>query len=315
METTEMDEITEVTGVSEVPDGDPAAMPAQDGEPAGGHPSGASAAESVPAEETSEANDGDPAAMPAQDGEPAGGHPSGASATESVPAEETSEASDGDPAAEPAQDGEPAGGHPSGASATDTVGVNEVSDATDGDPAAMPAQDSEPAGGHPSGASAAKAVPAEETSEATDGDPAAYVTSEAASPAPPSAETLLCEIAQLKERLDRAEKERSRIAGEIAEFRTLYPDVSPDSLSASVWDAFSRGVPLAASFALEERYRARAAELAKATNERNRENASPSAGSTVPTGFYSPDEVRAMSSPEVRTHYAAILDSMKHWDR
>ena len=265
MEATEMDEITEVTGVSEVPDGDPAAMPAQAGEPAGGHPSGASAAESVPAEETSDANDGDPAAMPAQAGESAGGHPSGASAAKAVPAEETS-------------------------------------DATDRDPAAMPAQAGEPDGGHPSGASAAESVPAEETSEA-------------ASPAPPSAETLLCEIAQLKERLDRAEKERSRIAGEIAEFRTLYPDVSPDSLSASVWDAFSRGVPLAASFALEERYRTRAAELAKTTDERNRESASPSAGSTVPTGFYSPDEVRAMSSPEVRTHYAAILDSMKHWNR
>ena len=188
--------------------------------------------------------------------------------------------------------------------------------APDGDPAAMPTKVGEPDGGHPSGADGSNVT--------TDVDPAAMPTKvgepdgekpETGGAMSFSAEELFQEITKLKERLDHAEKERSRIAGEIAEFRTLYPDVSPDSLSASVWDAFSRGVPLAASFALEERYRTRAAELVKATDERNRESASPSAGRSVPTGFYSPEEVRAMSSLEVRTHYAAILDSMKHWDR
>ena len=232
------------------------------------------------------APDGDPAATPALAGEPDGGHPSGADGN--------SDTTDGDPAATPALAGEPDGGHPSGADGN--------SDTTDGDPAATPALAGEPDGGHPSGAPDAEEPGTEEVTGA--GESASF-----------SAEELFQEITKLKERLDHAEKERSRIAGEIAEFRTLYPDVSPNSLSTSVWDAFSRGVPLAASFALEERYRTRAAELVKATDERNRESASPSAGRSVPTGFYSPEEVRAMSSLEVRTHYAAILDSMKHWDR
>lgn len=145
-----------------------------------------------------------------------------------------------------------------------------------------------------------------DVTEATD-------TAETVNVPAPSVSQLLSEIAGLRERLDRAEKERTRIAGEIAEFRTLYPDVSPASLPESVWDSFSAGVPLAASYALAERYRVRAEELARGVNERNRAEASPATLRAPRGGMYTPEEVRAMSGEEVRTHYAAILDSMKHW--
>ena len=105
------------------------------------------------------------------------------------------------------------------------------------------------------------------------------------------------------------------MAREVAEFRSLYPEVSPSAIPPSVWDEFSRGVPLAASYARMERERERSASLARLTDARNRAEASPPAGRAVRPGYYTPDEVRAMSQEAVHAHYGAILDSMRHWGK
>ncbi len=97
-----------------------------------------------------------------------------------------------------------------------------------------------------------------------------------------------------------------------AEFAELYPNVSPDSLPDDVWENVRRGIPLAAAYALSNRRRERIAQLAAERNAINRAR-STGAVTVAPTGYYSPEEVRAMNAAEVRRNYNEILLSMQKW--
>ena len=121
-------------------------------------------------------------------------------------------------------------------------------------------------------------------------------------------ERLREELNGLREQITRVE----RLGAEYAEFYELYPRVALSELPDSVWETVRRGVPLAAAYALEERKRARTAEVAREQNERNRARSSGSPDRAI-AGEFSAAEVRAMSPAEVRKNYRQILLSMQNW--
>lgn len=125
-------------------------------------------------------------------------------------------------------------------------------------------------------------------------------------------ECLRRELRQLEERLETQTRMLQGIGAECAEFRELYPEQSPDELPDEVWENVGRGIPLAAAFALSERRRQRAEELARRANLENRRR-SAGAIERAQSGYLSPDEVRSMSREEVRANYQSILLSMQKW--
>ena len=120
------------------------------------------------------------------------------------------------------------------------------------------------------------------------------------------------ELSMLRSQLDGQTRAMQKIGLEYAEFCDLYPEKSPEDLPDEVWENVQRGVPLSAAYALAERRRIRTAEKARSLNEENKKR---SAGSveTEQTGFFSANEVRAMSQAEVRANYQNILRSMPKW--
>ena len=105
--------------------------------------------------------------------------------------------------------------------------------------------------------------------------------------------------------LERAERE-------YGEFSSLYPSISLSDLPDGVWRDVESGIPLAAAYALSERRREM---LQRSAEQSNRQNTERSAGgvSGVPVDYFSPDEVNKMSRADVRSHFSAILESMKTW--
>ncbi len=125
-------------------------------------------------------------------------------------------------------------------------------------------------------------------------------------------EQLRGELTRLRAELAQREVFWERIGEECDEFRTLYPDVSLKALPDSVWNDVGRGIPIAAAYALAEKRRLYTeTEAAK----RNEENKMRSAGSLAATEneYFSPAEVRAMSSREVHENYQKIMRSMQKW--
>ena len=120
------------------------------------------------------------------------------------------------------------------------------------------------------------------------------------------------ELSLLRAQLDSQSKAMQRIGIEYAEFCDLYPDQSPDELPDDVWESVRRGVPLSAAFALAERKRVRTQEKARQLNEENKRRSSGSVKGDT-SDYFSPDEVRGMTSAEVRANYQKILLSMKKW--
>ena len=136
-----------------------------------------------------------------------------------------------------------------------------------------------------------------------------------ASDAEASEERLEClrgELNRLQEELRLREERFAKLGGECEEFCSLYPDVPFSALPDQVWQDVRRGIPIAAAYALAERKRAHAKQLAE---QSNRENLRRSAGALdfSQSEEYSPAEVRAMTPAEVRANYAKILRSMQKW--
>ena len=121
------------------------------------------------------------------------------------------------------------------------------------------------------------------------------------------------ELRQLKEEIRARDERDERLQRDYAEFSTLYPDVSPHSLSDAVLANVNRGIPLAAAYALEERRRLLLNQKAEQTNAENK-HLSAGAVNGTPNLYYSPAEVRAMSQAEVKKNYHLILESMKSWN-
>lgn len=116
----------------------------------------------------------------------------------------------------------------------------------------------------------------------------------------------------MEQRLQMQEKRFAALGRECEEFNALYPEIPLSSLPESVWEATRQGIPLAAAYALEERRRIRSEEKARESNLRNRQR---STGELRPAAndFFSPAEVRAMSTAEVRANYQSIMRSMQKW--
>ena len=127
-------------------------------------------------------------------------------------------------------------------------------------------------------------------------------------------ETMRNELERLRSELRESKLEGERIASEIAELHSLFPEANASQLPDEVKASIASGIPLAAAYALYEKRRE--AERARADGI-NRKNASLSygaAGKNTPKEYFSPDEVRAMSQSEVRANYARIIESMKKWN-
>ena len=141
-------------------------------------------------------------------------------------------------------------------------------------------------------------------------DPAATVNSESASQI--GLEQLRGELTRLRAELAEREVFWERLGAECDEFRTLYPNVSLGELPDRVWEDVRHGIPIAAAFALAEKRRALTEALAE---KNNRENQKRSAGSLTGTenDYFSPAEVRAMSSHEVHENYQKIMRSIQKW--
>lgn len=120
------------------------------------------------------------------------------------------------------------------------------------------------------------------------------------------------ELTRMEQRLQMQEKRFAALGRECEEFNALYPEIPLSSLPESVWEATREGVPLAAAYALEERRRIRSEEKARESNLRNRQR---STGELRPAAndFFSPAEVRSMSTAEVRANYQSIMRSMQKW--
>lgn len=120
------------------------------------------------------------------------------------------------------------------------------------------------------------------------------------------------ELDLLKEGLLAQAAQDARIAAEREEFRSLYPQIPLSALPDSVWEDVRRGIPLAAAYALCERRRAQTDAVAAQSNRINRARSAGRINSDT-SDFFTPSEVRAMSSDEVRRNYSAILRSMREW--
>ena len=128
-------------------------------------------------------------------------------------------------------------------------------------------------------------------------------------------EQLRSELKQLREELslrDARMQQEERIGREFAEFCELYPDVPVSSLSPAVWQDVEKGAPLAAAYALAEKRKAVSLRKAMESNTNNRTR-SAGAVKNAETVEFSPAEVRAMTSQEVRANLSKIMRSMQKW--
>lgn len=125
-------------------------------------------------------------------------------------------------------------------------------------------------------------------------------------------EQLRGELTRLYKELSEKEAFWTRVGEECDEFRTLYPEVSMRSLPDSVWEDVKKGIPLSAAYALAEKRRAYTEAMAAQSNSENKKRSS---GAIVGTEneYFSPGEVRAMSSDEVHANYHKIMRSMQSW--
>ena len=126
---------------------------------------------------------------------------------------------------------------------------------------------------------------------------------------------LRSELMQLRQELDQSHARLAQIEHierQYAEFCELYPNVPLSSLSAEVWKSVGDGTPLAAAFALAEHRKSISLKMATDSNADNRAR-SAGAVKNAESVEFSPSEVRAMSSQEVRANLSKIMRSMQKW--
>lgn len=113
------------------------------------------------------------------------------------------------------------------------------------------------------------------------------------------------------------QKRRDRIQADLAEFRELYPDIDPEKVPAEVWAQVQGGKALTDAYMRYDLRRQRAQGKAQEVNDKNRQAASPAPKSDGGTekGYYTREQVKAMSASEVSAHYDAILQSMPKWPK
>lgn len=123
------------------------------------------------------------------------------------------------------------------------------------------------------------------------------------------------ELMQLRQALDESHArlaQMEHIERQYTEFCTLYPNTPISTLSEEVWQGVANGNSLAAAFALAEHRRALSQKKASDSNAFNRSRSAGAVKSTENLEF-SPAEVRAMTSEEVRANLSKIMRSMQKW--
>ncbi len=123
------------------------------------------------------------------------------------------------------------------------------------------------------------------------------------------------ELMQLRQALDESHArlaQMEHIERQYTEFCTLYPNTPIRTLSEEVWQGVANGNSLAAAFALAEHRRALSQKKASDSNAFNRSRSAGAVKSTENLEF-SPAEVRAMTSEEVRANLSKIMRSMQKW--
>ena len=128
---------------------------------------------------------------------------------------------------------------------------------------------------------------------------------------------LRSELMQLRKELDDSYARLAQMAQvehQYVEFCNLYPDTPINSLSAEVWQGVEDGNSLAAAFALAEHRRSLSLKKASNSNADNRARSAGAVNNTENIEF-SPAEVRAMSSLEVRANLPKIMRSMQKWHK
>lgn len=125
-------------------------------------------------------------------------------------------------------------------------------------------------------------------------------------------ELLREQIKQLKDELERRERETEQAAKELSDFRELFPNTDVAALPDSIWDSVRQGNSLAAAYAMHYRRQQLRAEAIHAANQKNA-SLSPGHAGDGSVEYYTPDEVRAMSRTEVKANYKKIIESMKKW--
>lgn len=127
-------------------------------------------------------------------------------------------------------------------------------------------------------------------------------------------ESLREQVSELKTLLARKQEEAEKIAKQLGDFYSLFPDTPVDTLPDEVWEDVKRGNSLAAAYAIYHRKLTIRAEEIKRINQKNAALSSGKAGTDASKEFYTPDEVRAMSKEEVKENYSKIIRSMKKWN-
>ena len=123
------------------------------------------------------------------------------------------------------------------------------------------------------------------------------------------------ELMQLRQALDESHArlaQMEHIERQYTEFCTLYPNTPISTLSEEVWQGVANGNSLAAAFALAEHRRALSQKKASDSNAFNRSRSAGAVKSAENLEF-SPAEVRAMTSEEVRANLSKIMRSMQKW--
>ena len=123
------------------------------------------------------------------------------------------------------------------------------------------------------------------------------------------------ELMQLRQALDESHArlaQMEHIERQYTEFCTLYPNTPISTLSKEVWQGVANGNSLAAAFALAEHRRALSQKKASDSNAFNRSRSAGAVKSAENLEF-SPAEVRAMTSEEVRANLSKIMRSMQKW--
>lgn len=123
------------------------------------------------------------------------------------------------------------------------------------------------------------------------------------------------ELMQLRLALDESHArlaQMEQIERQYTEFCTLYPDTPLHTLPKEVWQGVADGNSLAAAFALAEHRHALSQKKASDSNALNRSRSAGAVKSAESLEF-SPAEVRAMTSAEVRANLSKIMRSMQKW--
>ena len=142
------------------------------------------------------------------------------------------------------------------------------------------------------------------------------IDGELESAAAETVDSLLSEIAALKEQIAKLEalkQTEARILAEIGDFVALFPDVPVEELPDEVWESVRAGAPLAAAYALYEKKKYAEAKRIAAINAKNASRSPGAAGTDTASEYFTPDEVRRMSRAEVHANYSKIKESMKKW--